>query len=100
VAQMRNQRTSESSLQEAPSVVTKYRPRRGPLTWGRVALIWASGVASVLIIWGFLGNGKPTDWLAGVATALTGPTAGIIPLAMIMRQRSDRLGPDDNFLES
>jgi hypothetical protein len=82
-----------------PSFGETYRPRRGPMTWGRVALVWAGGVITVLVLWGLLGNGKPVDWVAGVAIALVGPTVGIFPLAWRMRQRADRLGPDDDFLE-
>jgi hypothetical protein len=69
------------------------------MNWGLVAVIWAGGVITVLVVWVLLANGKPVDWAAAVGTALGGPTAGIIPLAWQMRARYDRLGPDDNFLE-
>ena len=75
-----------------PSYRGTYRAQRGPMTWGRLALAWATGVITVLVVWGLLANGKPVDWAAAVAAALVSPTAAIFCLAWMMRQLADRLG--------
>ena len=71
-----------------------HRPRRRQIMGG-LALAWASGVVTVLIVWGLLHVGQPIDWTAGVAIALVAPTMAICALAWTIRRRADRLGPDD-----
>lgn len=46
-------------LRRKSSFGEKCRLRRGQIAWEAVALVWASGVIAVLILWGLLGNGKP-----------------------------------------
>jgi hypothetical protein len=71
------------------------RPRRGPMTWWGVALIWASGVIFILVLWALFANGKPVDWALAVAIALICPTIGIIPVAGWVRERAQQPGRDD-----
>jgi hypothetical protein len=71
-----------------------YRPRRGPMTWGHVALIWASGVILILVLWAVFA-GRPTNWPVGIAIALICPSIGITSLAWKVHERAGQPGKND-----
>jgi hypothetical protein len=71
------------------------RLRRGPVTWWGVALLWASGVILILVLWALFAGGKPVDWALAVAIALICPTIGIAGVAWRVRERARQPGRDD-----
>jgi hypothetical protein len=71
------------------------RLRRGPMTWRGVALMWASGVILILVLWAAIASGKPVDWAPAVVIALICPTIGILPVAWRVRERARQPGRGD-----
>jgi hypothetical protein len=68
---------------------------RAVVTRWQLVLIWASGALTVVVVWALLGG---DNWGTGAAVAVIGPAAGMVPLAWRMRQRADKLDPDDDDL--
>lgn len=72
---------TNGQCRKQPSQRNKRGPRRGPTVCA--ALIWASGMIVVLLIWFFLARASdgPVDWPAAIAVALICPTLGSVGLA-------------------